>query len=119
MSLLPPISSHLLKELDHPPTPMVIVVGDDDDVAREVYHIVALVSLSQPAVLRKINSKSFFSPQSKPPTAALLQCLQLPPKEAKGGQNSKVGPKVAKEATHSLPRDRQKAKGLQDCRRLN
>ena len=82
---------------------MVIVVGDDDDVAREVYHIVALVSLSQPAVLRKINSKSFFSPQSKPPTAALLQCLQLPPKEAKGGQNSKVGPKVAKEATHSPP----------------
>ena len=93
--------------------------GDDDDVARVVYHIVAFVSQSQPAVLRKINSKSFFSPQSKPPTAALLQCLQLPPKEAKGGQNSKVGPKVAKEATHSLPRDRQKAKGLQDCRRLN
>ena len=93
MSLLPPISSHLLKELDHPPTPMVIVVGDDDDVAREVYHIVALVSLSQPAVLRKINSKSFFSPQSKPPTAALpCQASCAPP----GPEGAVRGPSAAK-----------------------
>ena len=74
------------------------------------------------AVFCKFNSKSRdletpanSIPAKQPPTGALLQCLQPATKRSKR-QNSKVGPKVAKEAT-ALPRKCQKAKGLQQQRR--
>ena len=69
----------------------------------------------RPAVLCKFNPKSETAYPPAQQTAHQRASSMFTADQKK--QNSKVGPKVAKEAT-VLPRQRQKAKGLHHWRRL-
>ena len=107
MSLLPPISSHLLKELDHPPTPMLIVVG------MMMMLLVSFIissplspNLSQQCFAKSIPNPSFPHKASRPLPRFfnVYSCRQKKPKVGKTQKLDQKSQKRQHTASHATAR---------------